>query len=94
MDKLTALAVTVPYYSNIINKKIDLHKSTAAIMNDVYESCDLADFQQGLTKLRTFTNERVFSDPKFRLAHALHEKGIANSAYSHAVVKRIIPREV
>ena len=62
-------------------------------MNDIYESGgDLADFQQGLKKLRTFTDDRFFSDTKFRLTHALHGSGVANTAYSHAIVKQLIPR--
>lgn len=96
LEKLSALAATVPYYSAIINTRSDIHKSTIARMNDIYElpssGGDLADFQQGLKKLRTFTNDTFFSDTKFRLAHALHEAGVANTAYSHAIVKQLIPR--
>ena len=38
-----------------------------------------------------FTDDKVFSDPKFRLAHQLHESGVASSAYSCAFVKALIP---
>ena len=95
-EKLKDLAASVPYYSSIIAKKSDLSKSTAARLNDIFESSsdsDLKDFQQGLKKMTGFTNQKVFSDPKFRLAHALHESGKAKSAYSLAVVKQLIPRE-
>ncbi len=95
LEKLNKLAATVPYHKSIITKKADLTKSTAARSNDIFEpSCsdDLKDFQLGLQRLKCFTDERIFSDPKFRLAHALHESGKANTAYSLAVVKQIIPR--
>lgn len=95
-EKLNELAASVPYHSSIIAKKSDLSKSTAARLNDIFESSsdsELKDFQQGLKKMTGFTNQRVFSDPKFRLAHALHESGKAKSAYSLAVVRQLIPRE-
>ena len=96
LEKLKKLAASVPYHSSIISKKADLTKSTAARANDIFvPSCsdDLRDFQLGLQKLNCFTDEKIFSDPKFRLAHALHESGKANTAYSLAVVKQIIPRQ-
>ncbi len=92
---LNKLATLVPYHNSITSKKADLTKSTAARRNDIFEpSCgdDLRDFQQGLHKLNCFTDEKIFSDPKFRLAHALHESGKANTAYSLAIVKQVIPR--
>jgi hypothetical protein len=95
IKKLNALAASVPYHASIIAKKADLSKSTAARMNDIYESSsdtNLMDFQQGLKQLKGFTDKKVFSDPKFRLAHALHESGKANSAYSLAIVNQLIPR--
>ena len=95
--KLNEIAALVPYYSSIKNKKADLTKSTAARANDIFESScdkDLMDFQQGLKKLNGFSDKKVFSDPKFRLAHALHESGKANSAYSLAIVNRLIPRKL
>lgn len=91
---LNALAASVPYHSAIKNVKSNIEKSTASRMNDIYEPCSdtgLSEFQMG--KMTGFTNARVFSDPKFRLGFALHEKGIASTAYSIAVVKRLIPRE-
>ena len=91
---LNALAASVPYHSTIKNIKSNIQKSTASRMNDIFEPCSdtgLSEFQIG--KMTGFTNERVFSDPKFRLGFALHEKGLATSAYSVAVVKRLIPRE-
>ena len=93
-QRLRALAASVPYHSTIKNIKSNIQKSTESRMNDIYEpSSDtgLTDFQMG--KLKSFTNERVFSDPKFRLGFALHEKGLASTAYAVAVMKRLIPRE-
>jgi hypothetical protein len=96
LKKLRNLAASVPYHSSILNMKSDFTRSTAARMNDIFEpSCDtdLMDFQQGIKKLNCFTDKKIFSDPKFRLANALHESGKANSAYSLAVVKQLIPLE-
>lgn len=93
-ERLNALAASVPYHATIKNIKSNLQKSTESRMNDIYEpSSDsgLTDFQMG--KMTSFSNERVFSDPKFRLGFAFHEKGLASSAYAVAVMKRLIPRE-
>jgi len=95
--RLDALAASVPYYDAVNSVKSDINKTTVSRINDVYEPLSengLADFQQGIRKMTGFTNEKIFSDPKFRLAHQLHESGVASSAYSCAVVKRLIPREV
>lgn len=95
LEKLQTLAASVPYYTTIVEKKANLTKSTVARMNDIFESSsdnELLDFQQGFKKLHGFTDKRVFSDPKFRLAYALHESGKANSSYSLAVVDKLIPR--
>ncbi len=94
LKKLQHLAASVPYHSSILNIKSDFTRSTVARMNDIFEpSCDtdLMDFQQGNKKLKSFTDKKIFSDPKFRLAHALHESGKAKSAYSIAIVKQLIP---
>jgi len=95
MDRLSALAASVPYYENIMNAKADLGKSTVARENDVWEEdrSGLTDFQHGVGKLRSFTNEKVFSDVRFRLGAALHAAGIAQTAASRAVVRQMIPRE-
>ena len=42
--------------------------------------------------LTSFSNERVFSDKKFRFSHALHEAGVANSAYAKQAVSELSPR--
>lgn len=94
--KLKKLATHVPYFEAITNKKSDIHKLTKARLNDVYQyhsESDLLAFQQGDRKMTSFTSEKIFSDPKFRLAQQLHEKGIASSKYSLAVVKNLIPRK-
>ena len=68
-ERLRALAASVPYHDTVKNIRSNVHKTTRARMNDYYEpSSDstLADFQQGMSKLRSFTDEKVFSDPKFR----------------------------
>lgn len=92
-QRLLALAASVPYYNDIINTVPDIHKTTKARTNDVYTGRDssLADFQCG--ELKSFTNDKVFSDPKFRLANALHEAGVANSTYARNVIRQAIPRQ-
>lgn len=91
--RLRALAASVPYYKTIINTVSDIQKTTEARKNDVYTSRDksLADFQSG--QLKSFTNDKVFSDSKFRLANALHEAGLAQSAYAKNIVRNAIPRQ-
>jgi hypothetical protein len=66
-ERLKALAASVPYYDAVNSMRSNIHKTTLARMNDYYEpSSDsgLSDFQ--MSKLNGFTNERMFSDPKFR----------------------------
>ena len=94
LERLSALAATVPYYERLLNAKADLSKMTVARENDVYQEdlTGLSDFQHGEGKLRSFTNEKVFSDVRFRLGAALHAAGIAQSAASRAVVRQLIPR--
>lgn len=92
--RLQELAMTVPYYSTLIEIKPNIEKPTASCLNSVFEPSDdnfRSDFQRGV--MTGFSTEKVFSDPKFRLAHSLHESGVASSAYSCAVVKKLIPRE-
>jgi hypothetical protein len=95
LERLNALAASAPYYRDIINTVPDIHKTTKARLNDVYTARDasLADFQCGLQQLKSFSNEKLFSDPKFRLANALHEAGVANSTYSRDVIRQTIPRQ-
>jgi hypothetical protein len=94
-ERLSALAATVPYYENILNAKADLDKTTVARENDFWEEdrSGLTDFQHGVGKLRSFTNEKVFSDVRFRLGTALRAAGIAQTAASRAVVAKMVPRE-
>ena len=96
LERLNNIAANVPYYSSIINKKSDLHKSTIARTNDVFEpeSSGLADFQLGEKRIRSFTTEKLFSDQRFRLGNALHEAGLAKTQYAKEVVKRLIPRKM
>ena len=96
LEQLSALAASVPYYSSIMNLSADIFRTTVARSHDVYEGTDpnLADFQCGLGKLRSFTNEKVFSDRRFRLGHALHEAGVAQSSYARTAVKSLVPRQV
>lgn len=65
LEKLNNLATNVPYYNSIMERSSDIHKTTQARKNDVYGGrSKLADFQCG--NLKGFSNERIFSDAKFR----------------------------
>lgn len=94
LERLSKLAASVPYYDRILNASADLSKTTVARANDIYEEdlTGLYSFQQGDGKLTSFTNEKVFSDLKFRLGAALHAAGVAQSAASKAVVRKLVPR--
>ena len=94
-ERLQRLAETVPYYQAMIDAKADLSKMTVARENDVYveDGRGLLDFQIGAGKMRSFTNEKVFSDVRFRLGVALHAAGISQTAAARDIVKRLVPRE-
>ena len=93
LGRLSAMAASVPYYRKLMNTTADIHRSTEARKNDIYEGCsDLADFLQGLKKLKSFTNERLFSDARFCLGNALHKAGMANTAHARDLVRSVIPR--
>ena len=93
MERLSALAASVPYFENIVNAKADLSKNTVCRSHDVYSEDlrGLRDFQS--KNLSCFSNEKVFSDVRFRLGAALHAAGVAKSAASRSLVKTLVPRE-
>ena len=95
VERLSALAATAPYWDNVVNAKADLDKTTKAREADVYREdlTGLYSFQQGDGKLRSFTNEKVFSDVRFRLGAALHAAGVNHTAASAAMVRQLIPRQ-
>jgi len=62
--RLNELASCVPYYDSIMDKQADIHKSTESRKHDVYAHPKLPDFQSN--NLKSFTNEKVFSNPNFR----------------------------
>jgi hypothetical protein len=65
IERLNALAASVPYYKAALDKPSDIHKTTEARKNDVYAGpSELADFQRG--NLKSFTQEKVFSNSNFR----------------------------
>ena len=93
LERLSILATTVPYYENIQKILPNIHKTTFCRKSDVYDSScsrNLMDFQRKY--MPSFSNERLFSDKKFRLSYALHEAGVANSSYARDIVKKFIPR--
>jgi len=93
LEKPSAIATKVPYYNSIQNSKSDIHKMMIARMQDKYEedTKHLKDFQHGSKKLHCFTNERVFSDLRFRLGYALHEAGVARSEYAKELIRQLVP---
>jgi hypothetical protein len=93
IERLDKLARSAPYYLKIKQCKADIHKTTCARKNDLYVKDDsgLADFQ--LNKMQNFSNERLFSNIRFKLADALFSSGVANSSYAQSIIKAMVPRE-
>jgi len=97
-ERLSQLAATVPYWDNLLDVQAShgtVHATTVARENGAYheDATGLAAFQHGLSKLHSFSNEKVFSDRNFRLGHALHEAGISQTAAARDAVARAAPRE-
>jgi len=94
-ERLSQLAATVPYWDNILDVQANIHANTVARENGAYheDATGLTAFQHGLSKLQSFTNEKVFSERRFRLGHALHEAGISQTAAARDAVARAAPRE-
>lgn len=93
IERLDKLAHSAPYYEKIKECRANIHKTTCARKNDIYEknNAGLADFQ--LNKIQNFSNERLFSNIRFKLADAFFAAGVANSSYAKSVIKRLVPRE-
>jgi hypothetical protein len=93
IERLDKLARSAPYYHKIKECKANIHRTTCARKNDLYEKDDsgLADFQ--LNKMQNFSNERLFSNIRFKLADALFSSGVANSSYAQSIIKAMVPRE-
>ena len=65
LERINKLAMDVPYYDSIENVKSTFRtKSTASRLNDKFkkDSTGLADFQHGMRKMTSFSNERFFSN--------------------------------
>jgi hypothetical protein len=43
--------------------------------------------------MQNFSNERLFSNIRFKLADALFSSGVANSSYAQSIIKAMVPRE-
>ena len=90
-ERLKTLARSCPYQKKIADLSADIHKSTNARQNDFFRrQSDLADFQ--LDRHTSFTDEKLFSDKKFRLANSLHEAGINKTIAARDVIRNVIPR--
>eukprot|EP00986_Skeletonema_menzelii_P018796 scaffold26715_cov146-Skeletonema_menzelii.AAC.4 len=87
--RLTKLAMSCPYQKTITALRPDIHKSTNARHHDLFRENMMADFQSG--RHTSFSEKKVFSDPKFRLAHSLHEAGINKTIAARDVVRNLIP---
>lgn len=94
-ERLSQLAATVPYFDKILDVQPNIHGTTVARENAAYheDSTGLTAFQHGLSKLHSFTNEKIFSDRAFRLGHALHEKGISHTVAARDAMALCCPRE-
>eukprot|EP00985_Skeletonema_marinoi_P034569 scaffold44265_cov139-Skeletonema_marinoi.AAC.1 len=91
LERLSTLAMSCPYQKKIADLSADIHKSTNARQNDFFRrQSDLADFQ--LDRHTSFTDEKLFSDKKFRLANSLHEAGINKTIAARDVIRNVIPR--
>ena len=91
-EKLNRLAASVPYHETLTTISANIMKSTAATDASKYQhdkSC-LSDFD--LSNQSFFSEERLFSDPKFRLGHALREAGVAESNLAAAMVADLCVR--
>ena len=90
LERLSTLAMTCPYQKTITDLQPDIHKSTKARHFDLFRrQSDLADFQSG--RHTSFSEDKIFSDKKFRLAHSLHEAGINKTIEARDVVRNVIP---
>ena len=94
-ERLSQLAATVPYFDKIMDVQANIHGTTVARKNAAYheDSTGLTAFQHGLSKLHSFSNEKIFSDRAFRLGHALHEKGISHTVAARDAMALCCPRE-
>lgn len=94
-ERLSQLAATVPYFDRILDVQANIHGTTVARENAAYyeDSTGLTAFQHGLSKLHSFTDEKIFSDRAFRLGHALHEKGISHTVAARDAMALCCPRE-
>ena len=94
-ERLSQLAATVPYFDRILDIQANIHGTTVARENAAYQedSTGLTAFQHGLSKLHSFTDEKIFSNRAFRLGHALHEKGISHSVAARDAMALCCPRE-
>lgn len=97
--RLELISQNVPYYNSIQNITSNVRDaSTEARRSDIFQPFSiggLKEFQAvGNAKLHSFSENKIFSDQKFRLADALHQAGVARSKYAGEIVKQIIPRQV
>ena len=94
-ERLSQLAATVPYWDNILDARSNIHGTTVARENAAYQedTTGLTAFQHGLSKLHSFTEEKIFSDRAFRLGHALNEKGISHTVAARDAIALCCPRE-
>ena len=90
LERLASLAMTCPYQKTITDLRPDIHKTTNARHHDFYRKNNLPDFQAN--RHSSFTDEKIFSDQKFRLAQNLHEAGINKTIAARDIVRNVIPR--
>lgn len=73
MEALLRLAAQVPYYDDIVNASSKLDHETAAYKAQLY--VEHAPAARGFALLTGFTDQKIISDARFRLATALRDGG-------------------
>ena len=73
MEALLRLAAQVPYYDDIVNAASKLDHETAAYKAQLY--VEHAPAARGFALLTGFTDQKIISDARFRLATALRDGG-------------------
>ncbi|KAJ1387175.1 hypothetical protein B484DRAFT_459876 [Ochromonadaceae sp. CCMP2298] len=92
IELLNQLASQVPYYQALLDATARLDHVTASAKGHAYTAPDPAWASRGHLALNGFTDGKVISDSRFRLAEALRACGVSNSSAAQAAVARNFAR--
>jgi hypothetical protein len=94
-EKLQKLAASVPYYDKIVSCSSDIHKLTKTREADMFQKDEsgLLPFQHGEQRRNFFSDERLFSNARFRLVDALSRAGVLQTPYAHSIIQQMVPRQ-